>query len=79
MAKAYVKCSVKAKQTTFGELLKVGIKADELKRLAGQANDKGYVNLVIGARRETSEYGDTHSMWVDDFTPTRRDDSDVPF
>lgn len=37
-----------------------------------QANEKGYVNLIIGNMRETDKYGNTKTVWIDDFVPQQR-------
>jgi hypothetical protein len=35
-------------------------------------NGKKYIKLVIGAKKETNQYGKTHSIWVDTFKPTKQ-------
>ena len=59
----------------FGQYgnIKIGLKMSDL-----VANDKGYVNLVIGKKRETDQYGNTHSVWVDDFVPTKQNRAPEP-
>lgn len=37
---------------------------------------KNYVKLVIGAKRETDQYGKTHSVWIDTFKPEKRQDGE---
>ena len=32
-------------------------------------NAKGYVNLGISERREVSQYGETHTAWLDTWQP----------
>lgn len=71
----YVKCSAKEKQGRFGPVLLLGFKAEVLRELANQANERGYVNLAITARKEVGAYGDTHSVKLDTFTPKQRDES----
>lgn len=70
--KIYVpKCS--AKQITFASgktILKLGIHAETMIAfLKANQNAKGYVNLGISSRRETGQYGDTHSVWLDTWQP----------
>lgn len=52
----------------FGDYgcIKFGLKVSDL-----IPNDKGYVNLVIGPKREPDQWGKTHSVWVDDWKPTQ--------
>lgn len=74
MAKTYLRCSAKARQTNFGEVIKLGIKVDDFIAFARQhVNERGYLNLEISPRREQGQYGDTHSVSLDDFRPTPRD------
>jgi len=36
-----------------------------------------YVRLTIGKNKETNEWGKTHSVWINDFEPTKgKDDAD---
>ena len=80
--KVFLKCS--AKEKTFrngGSKIVLGVKVDDLVAFAKQhANERGYLNLVVSARREVGQYGDTHSVTLDDFVPQRRSDDDgAPF
>lgn len=36
-------------------------------------NEKGYVNLVVGNMREPDKYGNTKTVWIDDFVPQKRE------
>lgn len=53
----------------FGQFhcIKLGLKYSDLK-----PNEKGYVNLIVGPRKEKGKFGETHSVWVDTFVPTPR-------
>lgn len=33
-------------------------------------NERGYVNLIVAERREPDKYGKTHSVYIDDWTPS---------
>lgn len=94
MAKTYLKCSAKARDTQFGQVIKLGIKVDDFIAFARQhVNDRGYLNLDIMPRKEQGQYGDTHSVALDDYVkgsgqsaPSPRadhsapvTDSDIPF
>lgn len=78
--KIFLKCS--AKEKTFhngGAIINIGVKADDLIAFAQQhANERGYVNLVVQARRTPGQYGDTHSVTLDTYVPKSRTD-DVVF
>jgi hypothetical protein len=64
--KIYLKSSAKRVTTQYGELLRVGFKADDMIAFCREhANERGYVNLNISERREESKFGDTHSVSLD--------------
>jgi hypothetical protein len=85
----YLKCSAKARTTQYGEMLNIGVKADDLIAFATQhANARGYVNLTVSARKEPGKFGDTHSVTLDIYEPKPKaaaepmdavDASDIPF
>jgi len=88
-----------AKQITFQSsgktIIKLGINVAKFKAWLDQhVNDKGYVNMGISARKETSQYGETHTCWLDTWKPeaqrseprnvkaapaTKEQGDDVPF
>ena len=43
---------------------------NDLALLLANKNEKGYVNLKMTKRREPSQYGQTHSIVVDDWKPS---------
>ena len=66
----------------FGNL-KIGIRVSDL-----VPNEKGYVNLIIQEMKKPDEYGNTHTVYVDDWVPKSQqkqqparqvDESDLPF
>ncbi len=68
MAKTYLKCSAKARDTQYGRIIKLGIKVDDFIEFARKhVNERGYVNLDIVERKEQGQYGDTHSVVLDDY------------
>lgn len=94
--KTYLKCSAKLKANDYGQRLLIGVKADDLIQFArDHANERGYVNLIVTERKAPSQYGDTHSVYLDTWvkssgregtvTTTRqavgygRSDDDAPF
>lgn len=72
--KVYLRCSAKARTfSNGGSVINVGVKADELIEFARKhANQGGYVNLVIQERKRPGQYGDTHSVSLDTYTPKPR-------
>ena len=64
---------VSAKKVTFQSgksILKIGINVEKFKAfLDTHRNAKGYVNLGISERKETSQYGETHTVWLDTWQP----------
>lgn len=87
--KVYVpKCSARARDTKYGEMINVSFDVDALVAFAGQhGNAKGRLNLTLSRRKEPGKYGETHSVTLDTFEPTRRmadpasdgSDGDMPF
>ena len=72
------KSSAKARQTPYGEKISLSFKVEELVAFAtAHANAKGYLNLTLSARKEVGQWGDTHSLKLDTWTPTPRPQSDA--
>ncbi len=70
--KIYVpKC--KAKAVSFrdgGEIIKLGFEAAALVQfIHANTNERGYINLNVGKRREVGQYGDTHTVSLDTWKP----------
>ena len=70
MSKTYVG-SAKHIKTQHGGMLKVSFNRDDLKKLEAALNGAGWVNLNVSKRREPSQYGQTHSIAIDDWTPKK--------
>lgn len=34
-------------------------------------NGKSYINLTMGANREVTSFGSTHSIWINDYKPNK--------
>jgi hypothetical protein len=78
----YLKCSVKKKVfSNGGSVLKLGVKADDLREfLAQHTNDRGWINFDIKERREMGKYGDTHLIQLDQWVaPAKAEPPDIPF
>ena len=58
--------------TNNGTLIKCGLRESDLETLRNHLNENGWVNVVVGQRRSVSQYGDTHSIWVDDWKPEQK-------
>lgn len=74
--RTFLKCSAKEKQfDSGGSVINLGVKADDLIAFAqAHANERGYVNLVISQRRDVGQYGDTHTVALDTYTPKPKAD-----
>lgn len=79
--RVFLKCS--AKEKSFGNggtKLLIGVKVEDLIAFAkAHGNERGYLNLAVTSRREVGQYGDTHSVALDTFTPTRGPVESPPF
>ena len=73
-----------ATEKTFpdgGSLMKLKLKADRLRAFVdAHTDDKGYLRLVVSKRRQPSDKGETHTVYLDDWTPdpSKRRGSDKP-
>ena len=70
--KNYVGNGKKKEFTNGGSLINISLKYSQL-----VPNEKGYVNLTVGGKKETDQYGNTHAVWVNDFKPTNKNAGDV--
>jgi len=62
--------SAKKRDTTFGEVIKLSFKAEQLGAFVREhKNEKGYINLEIVPRKSESQFGDTHSVKLDSWKP----------
>lgn len=66
-------------QTKYGPIIKVGLRASDLPL----PNENGFINIVVAPRKEVSEKGSTHSVYVDDWKPQQQEATatkeDLPF
>ena len=75
--KRFVKSFCKEKQfDNGGSIIKVSISKADFNEL--EVTEKGYVNLVVAKRKEVSQFGDTHYIYLDDFKP-KASKSNLPF
>lgn len=47
--------------------ISIGLRYKDLK-----PNEKGYVNLIVAKRKEPSERGETHYVYINDYVPGNR-------
>ena len=74
MSKNYVAKGKKYEFPNGGSIIKIGIKPSELVQYA---NEKGYVNLVIGGLKDKDKYGNDHTVWIDDWKPQPKEDTTI--
>ena len=69
--KTYAPGSVKEITFNSGKtILKLGLNVEKFCAFLQQhKNAKGYVNLGISERNEVSAYGETHTLWLDTWSP----------
>lgn len=66
----YVPGSAKARQASFGEVIRLSFPVAKLVPFLQQhANEKGYVNVELTRRHEPGQFGDTHTMKLDTWKP----------
>lgn len=61
--------SVKTIAGNFGEFQKISFNKTDLEELEAHLNEKGWVNINMNKRREVGQYGQTHTMVIDDWKP----------
>jgi hypothetical protein len=64
MGKIYLKGSAKTIAGQHGKFLSLSIKLEDLQKYV---TEKGYVNLCVFKRKETSQYGDTHNITANEY------------
>lgn len=58
----------------FGNI-KISLRPAEL-----EANEKGFVNLIVSQMKSPDKWNNTHTIYVDDFVPAAREpQNEVPF
>ena len=79
--KTYVPKS-SAKEKTFddgGSIIKLSFHADTLADFArNHQNERGYINMNVTRRKTPSERGDTHSISLDTWQPTKQPGQAAP-
>lgn len=64
-------------RTQYGDLMKLSFSKEDVQKLVEQseANESGWVNVVVKERREPSEKGTTHYLEVDTWKPEPRENN----
>lgn len=64
------KSGAKLRETSIGTVFNISFKVEEFIEFANaNKNKKGYINLACLPRRAESDYGDTHSVTLDQWEP----------
>jgi hypothetical protein len=58
------------KEGKFGQV-SIGLKFSDL-----VPNERGYVNLIVARRKESDKYGNTHTVYVNDWKPGQKKPED---
>ena len=57
------------------DIVNIALSEDKLKDHWYTYEGKRYVKLAIGALREPNAYGKTHSVWIDDYKPEQKQET----
>lgn len=68
----------------YGEMLNLSFKLEDLQKIV---NERGYVNVTVTQMKEADKYGNTHTVYENDYKPqgqsqavnANEDVSDLPF
>jgi len=56
--------------TQYGTMLKISLGPDDIKKILDEANkNNGWANLDCSQRKEVSDKGFTHSIWINSWKP----------
>ena len=59
----------KAVKTQYGELINLTLKQDALNEMLKNLDAKQTVRITIAERREADKYGNTHTVFFNDYVP----------
>lgn len=65
--------TVKTREGKFGAFQSISFSKKDYEEMAKHFNDRGYINLVMNARKEVGQYGETHSVSIDNWKPEPRE------
>ncbi len=58
-----------AKNGNFGAYTDISFNRSDLEEMMNALNEKGWVNLRMQERKEPSRFGQTHSIYINDWKP----------
>ena len=61
----------KGKKVGQYDMINIGLKYSDL-----QPNEKGFVNLTVGAMKNVDDKGNTHTVWINDYKPAPKQKSE---
>ena len=60
----------KGKKHESFDLTNISIEKSQIEKFwKDHKNGKAYLNLTVGGLRQADQFGNTHSVWVDDYKP----------
>jgi len=65
--------------TQYGELLKISFNAQDLQLMQSMLNAKGWINLNCNRRQQPSQFGQTHSIVIDEWKPQQQTQTPPPY
>ena len=60
------------------DLVNFTIGEEKLKEHWFEYMGKRYVKLTLGKKRETDQYGKTHTVWIDEYVPENKETQSQP-
>ena len=69
--KVYAPLNATLKTGTFGDFFALSGNAEKLVAfIEANKTDSGFINLTMSGRKEVGKYGETHSVFLNDWKPT---------
>jgi len=65
----------KEKQFDDGSVINISFSEKDLDTMRANLNKGGWINLTCAKRKEVGKYGETHSIYVNDWKPTVQKDT----
>lgn len=62
----------KAVKTQYGELINLTLKQDALNEMLKNLDAKQTVRITIAERKEADKYGNTHTVFYNDYVPASK-------
>jgi hypothetical protein len=72
MAKTYVGNGKEVKFQDGSSLIRLSFSKKDIETMLTFLNEKGWVNVNCGKRKETGKYGETHSLSIDEWKPEQK-------